>query len=85
MNSVQDRHDNIRPSIPVIRATITGPRGPWAGIAKDNRQFINGLFWTFSTGHRGLIYLKGMGDGAIASVDLLGGEIKVSGKKYWNN
>jgi len=36
-------------------------------------------------GRRGVIYLKGMGDGAIPTVDLLGGEIKVYGKKYWKN
>jgi len=44
-----------------------------------------GSFGSSGPGHRGAICLKGMGDGAIPTVDLLGGEIKVSGKKYWNN
>jgi hypothetical protein len=44
-----------------------------------------GSFASSAPGHRGLIYLKDMGDGAIVSVDLLAAEIKVSGGKYWNN
>jgi len=44
-----------------------------------------GSFASSAQGHRGLIYLKGMAVGGIAGVDLLGGEIKVWGKKYWNN
>ena len=39
-----------------------------------------GSFGSSAPGHRGLIYLKGLGDGAIPSVDLLGREIKVWGK-----
>jgi len=42
-------------------------------------------FASSAQGHCGLIYLKGLGDGATAGVDLLGGKIKVWGKKYWND
>jgi hypothetical protein len=36
-----------------------------------------GSFGSSAPGHLSLIYLKGMGDGAIPTVDLLGGEIYV--------
>ena len=29
---------------------LPGQRGQWGGIAKDNRRFINGVFWILRTG-----------------------------------
>ena len=34
----------------LLEPHLSGQRGQWGGIAKDNREFINGVFWVLSTG-----------------------------------
>lgn len=34
----------------LLEPHLSGQRGQWGGIANDNRQFINGVFWILSTG-----------------------------------
>ncbi|MAE17354.1 hypothetical protein CMK12_00170 [Candidatus Poribacteria bacterium] len=50
MNSVPDRHRISDQVSQLLEPLLPGPRGVWAGIAKNSRQFINGVFWIFSTG-----------------------------------
>ncbi len=33
-----------------IKDQLPGRRGQWGGIARDNRQFINAVFWILRTG-----------------------------------
>ena len=50
MKSVQDRHDISDKVFQLLEPLLPGRRGVWGGIAKNNRQFINGVFWVFRTG-----------------------------------
>lgn len=34
----------------LLEPHLPGKRGQWGGIAKDNRQFLNGVFWILRTG-----------------------------------
>ena len=34
----------------LLEAHLPGQSGQWGGIAKDNRQFINAVFWILRTG-----------------------------------
>ena len=44
MKSVQDRHDISDKVFQLLELLLPGRRGVWGGIAKNNRQFINGVF-----------------------------------------
>ena len=49
MKSVPDRHHISDKVFQLLEPLLPEPRGLWAGIAKNNRPFITGLFWIFST------------------------------------
>jgi transposase len=58
-----------------------GVRGTGGGVARDNRQFINAVFWIIRTGvPRGEICHLTMGVGAIHTVVLFVGGTKGYGK-----
>ena len=44
------RHDISDEVWALIGVHLPGQAGQWGGIAKDNRQFINGVFWILRTG-----------------------------------
>ena len=44
------RHDISDSVWEQIETLLPGQRGQWGGIAKDNRKFINGVFWWLRTG-----------------------------------
>jgi transposase len=44
------RHDISDDVWEKIEAHLPGQRGQWGGIAKDNRKFINAVFWVLRTG-----------------------------------
>ena len=44
------RHDISDEDWAKIEAHLPGQRGQWGGIAKDNRKFINAVFWVLRTG-----------------------------------
>lgn len=44
------RHDISDGKWNVIAPHLPGQVGQWGGIAKDNRTFINGVFWILRTG-----------------------------------
>jgi transposase len=44
------RHDISDEVWAKIEAHLPGQRGQWGGIAKDNRKFINAVFWVLRTG-----------------------------------
>ena len=85
MKSVQDRHDISDKVFQLLEPLLPGRRGVWRGIAKNNRQFINGVFWIFRTGAPWRDLPERYGGWSNTTVDLLGGEIKAYGKKYWKN
>ena len=49
MKSVPDRQHISDKVFQLLEPLLPEPRGLWAGIAKNNRPFITGLFWIFST------------------------------------
>ena len=77
MRLVPDRHHISDKVFQLLELLLPGPRGLWAGIAKNNRPFITGLLWIFSTGAAWPDLAERYWDGAIPLVDLLGGEIRV--------
>ena len=50
MENVEKRHDITDAQWALIAPLLPGQRGQWGGIAKDNRKFINGVFWILRTG-----------------------------------
>ena len=44
------RHDITDHTWALLAAHLPGQAGIWGGIAKDNRQFINAVFWILRTG-----------------------------------
>ena len=44
------RHDISDKTWNLIEPHLPGRKGVWGGIARDNRQFINAVFWILRTG-----------------------------------
>jgi transposase len=44
------RHDISDATWALLEPHLPGQRGQWGGIARDNRQFINAVFWILRTG-----------------------------------
>jgi len=44
------RHDITEEVWTALSPHLPGQRGQWGGIAKDNRTFINAVFWVLRTG-----------------------------------
>ena len=50
MEASYHRHDITDKEWEIIAPYLPGQRGQWGGIAKDNRNFINAVFWILRTG-----------------------------------
>ena len=50
MNASHRRHDISDEVWTVLEPHLPGREGLWGGIAKDNRLFINAVFWILRTG-----------------------------------
>ena len=48
--NLQHRHDISDKVWELLKPLLPGQRGQWGGIAKDNRNFINAVFWILRTG-----------------------------------
>jgi len=44
------RHDITDEAWELLEPHLPGQVGQWGGIAKDNRKFINAVFWVLRTG-----------------------------------
>jgi transposase len=44
------RHDIPDAAWAILEPHLPGKKGDWGGIAKDNRSFINAVFWILRTG-----------------------------------
>ena len=42
------RHDISDKAWAKIKDKLPGRKGAWGGVAKDNRKFINAVFWILS-------------------------------------
>ena len=50
MNSIHRRHDISDKVWALLEPHLPGREGAWGGVAKDNRLFINAVFWILRTG-----------------------------------
>lgn len=50
MKNSLHRHDISDEAWVILEPLLPGQRGQWGGIAKDNRTFINAVFWILRTG-----------------------------------
>ncbi|WP_291302270.1 IS5 family transposase [Desulfovibrio sp. MES5] len=50
MKNIQRRHDLSDEAWALLEPHLSGQSGQWGGIAKDNRLFINAVFWILRTG-----------------------------------
>ena len=50
MDSMIHRHDISDKVWLILEPLLPGKRGDWGGVAKDNRLFINAVFWILRTG-----------------------------------
>ena len=50
MENSQRRHDITDEAWALLEPLLPGQSGQWGGVAKDNRLFINAVFWILRTG-----------------------------------
>ena len=50
MGSAMHRHDISDHAWSLLAPLLPGRRGAWGGRAKDNRLFVNAIFWILRTG-----------------------------------
>ncbi len=50
MTNSQRRHDISDAAWSLLEPHLPGQSGQWGGVAKDNRLFINAVFWILRTG-----------------------------------
>lgn len=50
MKNLLHRHNISGEAWTILEPLLPGQRGQWGGIAKDNRTFINAVFWILRTG-----------------------------------
>ncbi len=50
MSPTHRRHDVSDKVWSLLESNLPGRKGIWGGVAKDNRQFINAVFWILRTG-----------------------------------
>ena len=50
MKASHRRHDISDAAWELIAPHLPGQAGQWGGVAKDNREFINAVFWILRTG-----------------------------------
>ena len=50
MEADYHRHDISDHIWDLLEPHLPGRKGLWGGVARDNRQFINGVFWILRTG-----------------------------------
>ena len=50
MESIQHRHDLSDHAWSLLEPHLLGQAGQWGGIARDNRRFLNAVFWILRSG-----------------------------------
>ena len=50
MQNTYHRHDISDETWELLENHLPGRKGTWGGNARDNRQFINAVFWILRTG-----------------------------------
>lgn len=71
MTQVHRRHNISDKVWSLLEPHLPGREGGWGGIARDNRQFIDAVFWIIREVHRGVTYRRITAIGVILTVVLL--------------
>ena len=77
------RHDISDNVWHLLEPHLPGRSGSWGGIARDNRLFINAVFWIMRTGAPWRDLPPDYGCWSNITADLFAGEIKASGNSWW--
>ena len=80
MNASYHRHDISDETWNLLESHLPGRKGTWGGNARDNRQFINAVFWILRTGAPGAICHQIMATGRTPIGVSVDGETRESGK-----
>ena len=78
----QHRHDISDKAWAVLSPILPGQPGQWGGIAKDNRKFINGVFWIYVLVLLGVTFLLNMASGVLFINVFVDGVTTGLGKKF---
>ena len=82
MENTHHRHDISDHAWTLLEPHLPGQRGQWGGIAKDNRLFINAVFWILRTGAPWRVCLLTMADGVQCTNVSFVGVKKGLGQKF---
>ncbi len=78
------RHDISDEVWSLLEVHLPGRQGSWGGIARDNRQFINAVFWIMRTGAPWRDLPPDYGDWSNTRIAVLfAGATRACGKDYW--
>lgn len=85
MANAYERHDISDESWAKIEFLLPGRKGTWGGNARDNRQFINAVFWILRTGAPWRDLPPSYGDWKIPTDAFAAGATKEFGRIFlWN-
>ncbi len=82
MTQAHRRHDLSDKVWKLLEAHLPGREGSWGGIARDNRQFINAVFWIIRTGAPWRDLPADYGDWSNTHRRFAGAP-RASGRNYW--
>ena len=85
MPLVHHRHDISERVWELLEPHLLGRKGTWGGNARDNRQFINAVFWILRTGAPWRDLPPDYGDWKIHIVDFAGGGTREFGNTCWKH
>ena len=85
MANAYERHDISDESWAKIEFLLPGRKGTWGGNARDNRQFINAVFWIYERGLLGVICHRVTEIGKILTGVFAVGVTKEFGRNYCRN
>ena len=80
MRLAHRRHDISDQVWALLEPHLPGRAGAWGGVAKDNRLFINAVFWIMRTGACGATCRPTWGTGAACIAVSSAGGIRVCGE-----
>ena len=85
MANAYERHDISDESWAKIEYLLPGRKGTWGGNARDNRQFINAVFWILRTGAPWRDLPPSYGDWKTPTSVFVVGATKEFGSDCWKN
>ena len=79
------RHDISDKTWRLLEPHLPGRQGAWGGVTKDNRLFINAVFWVMRTGSLWRDLPPDLGNWRHTHRRLSAGVIKAFGSRCWTS